>query len=201
MGCDELIAAIGEAAARLREEILAAAEAEAGALVGRAEAERGGRLETARARGAAAARRESAQVESRARIGAKREVLAARYEVIERALAGLEARLRALGATAQYRPVLEALLGECLAECSGAVVVRCRAEDRGIVEAYAQRHGLALAVEAADFPLGGVETASGPGGACVCRNTFADRIEKIRPQLLQEAGQLLFGTAAREGSP
>lgn len=201
MGTEELIFALGEPAARQREQILAQAAKEAEELLRQAEGRRESGIEKARARGAAAARQESARIESRARIGAKREVLAARYEVIERALAELERQLAALSGTDAYRPIFDALLAECLAESDGPTVVRCRPEDCGLVEAYAARTGLSLAVEAAPFPLGGVETASGPGGARVCRNTFADRIEKIRPLLLQEAGRHLFGAAGGRPHP
>lgn len=198
MGCDELIAAIGESAARQREEILAQAETQAQALISEAEGQRDALIEKARARGAAAGRAEGSRIESRARIGAKREILKARYEVIEATLSALERRLRDLAGTAEYRPVLESLLAECLEESSGSVVVRCRPEDRELVEDYGGRNGLAIAVEEAPFPLGGVETAAGPDGSCVCRNTFVDRMEKIRPLLLQEAGRLLFGAGGVE---
>lgn len=201
MGTEELIAALGEPAARQREQILAQAAKEADDLIRQAEGRRESVIEKARARGSAAARAESARIESRARIGAKREVLAARYEVIERALAELERRLAALAGTDAYPPIFDALLAECLAETDGPTTVRCRPEDRGLVEAYAARSGRSLAVEAAPFPLGGVETASGPGGARVCRNSFADRIEKIRPLLLQEAGRLLFSPAGADARP
>lgn len=201
MGCEELIAAIGEAASRQRDEILAQAAKEAEALVRHAEGQRDLRLEKARTRGAAAGRREGSRIESRARIGAKREILAARYEMIERTLRALEGRLCAQFGTGEYHQALESLLAECLAEADGPVVVRCRPEDQGIVEEYARRNGLAVAVEHVPLPLGGVETASGPDGSFVCRNSFADRIEKIRPQLLQEARRLLFGETGGERRP
>jgi vacuolar-type H+-ATPase subunit E/Vma4 len=105
----------------------------------------------------------------------------------------IEERIAGLSSTAGYRAVLEALLAECLAEAAGPVTVRCRREDRAIVEEAARRQGRAVSIEEANLPLGGVETASGADGRIVRRNGLADRLESARPLILQEAGRSLLG--------
>jgi vacuolar-type H+-ATPase subunit E/Vma4 len=193
MGFEDLIRAIGEEAGRQRQAILAGAEEEASAIVRQAEAVLPGGPAAVREKAEAAARGEAARMLSRARLAARREVLAARAEVIAETLRLLEERLTVLTGTVEYRALLERLLAECLAEAAGPVTVRCRREDRAIVEDYARRGGFAVTVEEIPIPLGGVETASGREGRCVVRNTLADRLERSRPLLLQEAGRLLFG--------
>jgi hypothetical protein len=61
------------------------------------------------------------------------------------------------------------------------------------VEEIGRSAGIEVTVEEVPFALGGVEAVLGPQGRCVVRNTLADRLERSRPLLLQEAGRLLFG--------
>lgn len=192
MSCDELIKAIGEQACRQRDEILARAEEEARAILRGAEERRKGLIEDARARGAAAARVEASRLLSQARLAARREALAARYQVIEQALGALEAQLERLPETESYREILVLLLDEILAANLDPVTVRCRPQDRPAIEEYARGRGRAISVEEVVFPSGGVEAVTGPEGRIVSRNTLADRMERIRPLLLQAAGRLLF---------
>ena len=193
MGFEDLIRAIGEEAGRQRQAILAGAEEEARAIIRQAEAGPPAGLAGVRDGAEAAARGEVARILSRARLAARQEVLAARAEVITETLGILEERLRVLLGTAEYRAILERLLAECLAEAAGPVTVRCRREDRAIVEDYAHRIGREITVEEVPLPLGGVEAVFGREGRCVVRNTLAERLERSRPLLLQEAGRLLFG--------
>lgn len=196
MGCEELIQAIGEKARGLREEILARAAAEARAITREAEGKRDGLLSNARARGAADARGEASGIVSSARLQARRELLAARHEKIESVLQALETQLGQFSSTAAYRGVLGVLLAECLAESPAPVTVRCRPEDLALVAELARRQGREIRVEETDLPGGGVETVAGTEGRFVCRNTLAERMERARPLLLQEAGRLLFGPQA-----
>lgn len=193
-GCEELIRTIGERVCLQREEILGRAEADSRTIIREAEAQREGRLERARIRGEAAARKEASRLASQARIDARREVLAARYEIIEEAMRLLEVELRAFLETEDYRKLVGLLLAEGLAETSAPVTVRCRGEDRRTVEDYALRNGLGISVAESPFPLGGVEIVAGPEGRFIVRNTIADRIDALRPRLLQEANRLLFAS-------
>ena len=193
MGYPELIQAIGEQAARQREAILSRAGEEARAIVRQAEARLPDLLRDARARAEAGAREEASRITSRARLEARREVRAARQFVVEQAVRVLEVRLAGLPSTAGYRAILEGLLAECLAEATDPVTVRCRREDRAVIEDAARRHGRVVSIEEADLPFGGVETASGPEGRLVCRNSLADRMESARSLILQEAGRHLLG--------
>ncbi|HWR98142.1 MAG TPA: V-type ATP synthase subunit E [Candidatus Methanoperedens sp.] len=193
MGFEELLQAIGEEAGRQRSAILAGAEAEARAIVARAEAGLPAEFASLKAAAAAAARAEAARILSRARLAARREVLAARAEVIAAALRALEERLAALPAAGGYHVFLGRLVDECLAEAADPVTLRCRPEDRMVVEERARGSGREIAVEEVPLALGGVEAVFGPEGRCVVRNTFTERLERSRPLLLQEVGRLLFG--------
>lgn len=196
MGFEDLIRGIGEEAARQRQAILAAAEDEARAIVAEAEAAAGEQQAGAGGGAEAAARGEAARILSRARLAARRELLAARAEVIAAALRALEERLAALPGTPAYRGLLEELLAECLEGAAGAVTIRCRPEDRAAVEEILRRRGTGAAIEEIPLALGGIEAVLGPEGRCVVRNSLADRLERARPLLLQEAGRLLFGGGA-----
>jgi len=195
MGFDELLQAIGQEAGRQRQAILAGADEEARAILARAAGAQPAELAASRAAADRRARAEAARILSRARLAARREVLAARAEVIAAALRLLEERIAALPGTAGYAVLLGRLVDECLEETDGPVTIRCRSEDRAAVEEHARRAGRTLAVEEAALALGGVEAVFGPEGRCLVRNSFADRLERCRPLLLQEAGRLLFGGA------
>lgn len=201
MGFPELIHAIGEHAVQQREAILSRAGEEARTILRQAESRLPDALRDAKARAEAQAREEASRILSRARLAARREVQAARQRVIERALRALLERLGWLRSTPAYPAIVERLLAECLAEAADPVLVRCRREDRAAVEDAARRLGRAIAVEEADLPLGGVETASGPEGRLVCRNSLGDRMERARPLLLQEAGRCLFGRPGGSAAP
>lgn len=193
MGYEELIQAIGEQARRQCDEILAHADEEARAVIRAAETQREGLLGSARARGAEAAAGEASRIVSAARIEARREISTAQIQVVEAALCALDVRLGGLMETREYREILGLLLAECLVESSDPVTVRCRREDRQAVEEHARRLDRDVRIEEADMPLGGLETAAGPEGRFVCRNSIADRLEWARPLLLQEAGLILLG--------
>jgi len=193
VGVEDLIGAIGGDAARRIDEIRAGAREQAEAIL-REAGEEGRRIvEGAAARGEAAARAEAARIVSAARLAARRELLAARQRLVEQALDLVGARLRAHSASPAYAGTLVSLLRECGDTADGPLVVRCRPEDRPLLEAAARGIGLEATLEDADLPFGGVETASGPGGRVVCRNGMADRLEAARPLLLEVAARELFG--------
>lgn len=198
MGFDELLEAIGEPARRQREAIIVAAEAQAQAILGEAAARREATLRQALAAGEATARREAARILSQARLQARREIQSARHEILEAAFRAVERRLRELIGAETYPELLGRLLEEALRDADGPATVRCRPQDRAAVEGQARRLGRDISVEEdASLSFGGVNCALGPEGRVVCRNALADRMERIRPLLLQEASRLLF--AAREG--
>lgn len=203
MGFEELLGAIGEEAFRQRDAILAKAREEAEEVLREAAARREDTLRAARERAGPAAQAEALRILSQARLAARREVQAARSELVAAALADLEARLgRLLGAEA-YPAVLRELLGECLAEApgQGPAVLRCRRDDLTAVRDLARALGADAAVEEGPFPLGGVSAAFGPEGRFVCRNGLDDRLERLRPRLLQEAGRLLLGGQGAAAAP
>ena len=193
MGFDELLQAIGEQACRQRETILGKAEVEAQAILREAAARRDATLRQARAHGESSACKAASRILSQARLQARREVQAGRHEVLEAALRAMERHLQRLIDTEAYRDILGRLLEECLKDADGPVTVCCRPEDRAAVEEHARRLVRDITIEEeTSFPFGGVTAAFGPEGRVVCRNTFADRIERIRPLLLKEAARLLF---------
>lgn len=193
MGFEDLIQAIGEEAGRQRRAIIAAAEEQARGIVGEAESGASRARPMAAGGPETAARGEAARILSRARLAARREVLAARAAVLDDTLRALEERLSGMLGTPAYRAVLERLLDECLEGAVGPVTVRCRPADREAVEEMLRGRGMEAAIEEHPFALGGVEAVIGAEGRCVVRNTIADRLERSRPLLLQEAGRLLFG--------
>lgn len=193
MGFEDLIGSIGEEAARQRGAILGRAEAEAREIIRSAEVAGAMLLEGVRERGAAAARSEVARVISRARLAARREVLAARHRLVEEAFRALDERLRAFVASPAYGATLGLLLRESAEGYAGTCTVRCRTVDRAVLERHARTLELEATFEDEPLRLGGVEIATGPDGRVVFRNGLADRLEAARPWLLQEAGREIFG--------
>jgi V/A-type H+-transporting ATPase subunit E len=189
----ELMEAIGQQVLAQRERIMAQANERAATIVRKAEAEKDKFLHAAVTRAAASVKKEEAKIVNEAKLQAKKELLMAKQQLVDDTMGGLETALRELPKRKDYRAVLVSLLDEALEGAEGEVRVRCRTEDRKLVEEHLKARQLKGKVESADLPLGGVDASWGTRGEFIRRNNFASRLEKIRPLLLQEANRIIFG--------
>jgi vacuolar-type H+-ATPase subunit E/Vma4 len=193
MSQKELLEAISRKAGLKTDQILAEATERAAGIVRRAEGEVGkikqGILDQARASMSG----EEAKIVNDARLKAKREFLHAKYELISSAMKSLDHALAELPKRKDYPAILGRLLDEGLKGVTGQVLIRCRPADRKLVEAYLAQHKVQATMEDAPFPLGGIEVRHGDSFQFIRKNTFQSRLEKIYPQLLQEANLGILG--------
>jgi vacuolar-type H+-ATPase subunit E/Vma4 len=184
--------AISRQVLKQAEEIKGEARERAEAIVRKAEAELdkigAGVIEKARA----SIQVEEAKIINEAKFKARKEVLSAKHKLVERVITGLEQTLAGLPDRKEYKKVVARLLDESLEGVSGPVVIRCRPQDAQIVRDLVAKKEFKATIEERPFPLTGVEVLWGEGFRLIVRNTLKSRMEKIHPDLLQEANRLVF---------
>ncbi len=195
MSQKELLEAISHQAHLRTDKILAEAAERAAVIVRRAEGEQGKHQQAFLEQARASMVNEQAKIVNDARLKTKRDFLKAKHELITRAMEGLELKLVELSKRKDYPKILGLLLDECLVGVSGRIVVRCRHEDRKLVENHLAQIKAQAVVEDAPFRLGGVEVRHGDKLQFILKNTFESRLEKIYPELLQEANRVIMSGA------
>jgi vacuolar-type H+-ATPase subunit E/Vma4 len=119
----------------------------------------------------------------------------AKQSLVDKVMKGLEKNLAELSKKKEYREIFHRLLKEALQDATGAVTVRCRAEDRRLAEEYMAKAGKQATVQEIPLALGGVEVVWG-GDRFIRKNTLESRLQKVYPELLKETNRLLFGEKA-----
>jgi vacuolar-type H+-ATPase subunit E/Vma4 len=192
MSQHELMEAISRQVLKQAEEIKGEARERAAAIVRKAEAEldKIGAAVIEKAR--VSIQVEEAKIINEAKFKARKEVLSAKHKLVERVITGLEQSLAGLPDRKEYKKVVARLLDESLEGVSGPVVIRCRPQDAQIVRDLVAKKEFKATIEERPFPLAGVEVLWGEGFRLIVRNTLKSRMEKIHPDLLQEANRLVF---------
>lgn len=193
MAIEDIFRALEEQADRDCREILDSAKATAKSVETDAKAEaeaiRNAKVEAADN----AVRTRAAQVVNAAKLANMKEVAAAKDRGIEAVYSGALSKLASMRGTAQYATLFKALAKEAMAglKASGVVVLVDPA-DKALAEATLKELGVAGSVETSIAAAGGLVVLTG-GGRIRKRNTFEDRLAKVRAIRQAEVAEILFG--------
>ena len=189
----ELTAILQKEAAAEIARVLADAKARAEQVEAEAKAAAQAYVESQRQRLEAERKAAMAKAQSGAQVQAAALVLRAKDE----AVAGVfrqagQALLRLQQDRARYAAVLRGLIKEAAAGLSGRIVLEVHPEDRETAVHLVRELGLDAEVRTADDVRGGARVAT-PDRRLFVENTLASRIERVRPLLVSEVAQLLWG--------
>ncbi len=192
MSIEDILQALDDQCRQECQEIFNRAEQEAKEIIEKAQAEaesiREARLEKIKAD----ARSEAISMLYSARLKSKNEVIRAKEEIAEEALAEAEKRLRDLRAREDYPAILEGLIAEGLARVSGKVVLHVDPSDRELADSIARKLGLDYELLTDIETIGGA-VISDPGGRIQIVNTVEERLNRAREKLRMQVSDILFG--------
>ena len=180
MAEERFLDALGAQAEEEMEEITARADEVATGIRDEALREAGRRKAAHLSLAESEARGVRARIINTARLEARKEVLSALHDLVEKNVERLLAETRALRSRHDYRRIVEALLDECDPAPGSSVL--CSGEDGDLVRSIVGERGRPLSVEEHDDPGTGIVVISGDG-TFVQRNTFSERIRRARPQI------------------
>lgn len=191
MAIEDIFKALEEQAEAECGQILRSAREQADAIVGEARDE-ADRMKQARVElAAAAARHRGAQTLNSARLENRKEMAAVRDRAVERAFDEAERRLAGMRSDARYAATFEGLATQALdaIESYGACTLHVAPADAALAEKVAAGRG--CAVEATQDYAGGA-AVSAKDGRIVVRNTFEDRLAKVRRNAQSHVAEMLF---------
>lgn len=189
----ELIAILEKEAASEIERVLTEAREQAQRVVAEAEADAEAIRTTAAQRADAERKTAQTRAQSAAQLKAASLVLQAKDaaigEVFEKAHADL---VKTAHDRAGYQHLLRALIKEAAAELSGPLVIEANPADADAARAAARELGLDAEVKPSPDVSGGVVLQTADGRFTV-QNTLASRLERVKPVLVTEVANLLWG--------
>lgn len=193
----ELIAILEKEAAAETARVLAEARAQAEQISAEARKEAEVVRESARHRVEAERKAAQTRAQSAAQLRASSLVLRAKdaaiAEVFEKAYAELARLAQDRGA---YERLLPALVKEASSELTGRLVIEVNPSDADAARAAARELGLEAEVKPAAEVSGGVVVSTTDGRFTV-QNTLASRLERVKPVLVTEVANLLWGRETR----
>lgn len=192
MAIEDIFRALEEQADRDCREILDSAKATAKSVEADAKAEAES-IKTAKVEAAdAAVRTKASQIVNAAKLENMKEMAAGKDRGIEAVYAGALAKLGDLRGKAEYPKLFKALADEALAGLGSEVVVLVDPADKALAESTLKELGVAGTVEPSIETAGGLVVLTG-GGRIRRRNTFEDRLGKVRTTRQAEVAEILFG--------
>lgn len=188
MALEDILETIRSESEQTVARILGEAETEAERL--RQEAREEARREEQRRSGSLddRARLERSRILSRAHLEASARRRAAREDIFQDAVGGVEQRLIALRSTPRYEAVLASLLDEALAVLPAATTARVDSADVGIIGRLLAARELLIDTEASDMPMGGVMISA--DGRAV-DNSLESRLGRADGYLRHVAGEVM----------
>jgi len=192
MAIEDIFRALEEQADRDCREILDSAKATAKSVEADAKAEAES-IKSAKVEAAdAAVRTKAGQIVNAAKLENMKELAAGKDRGIEAVYAGALAALGDLRGKAAYPKLFRALAEEALAGLGTDVVVLTDPTDASLAESTLRELGIVAAVEPSISTAGGLVVLTG-GGRIRRRNTFEDRLGKVRTTRQAEVAEILFG--------
>jgi vacuolar-type H+-ATPase subunit E/Vma4 len=191
MAIEDILRALDEQADGDCRDLVENAKVQAKTIMDEAKAE-AGRIRDARvAATEAQVRSRATQIVNAAKLERRRRIAAAQDVGIGQVYASAGAALSATRGTPAYEPLFRALAEEAAAHAVGDVVVQVAPGDEALATKVANDLGLNAKVEAAADILGGLTVISG-GGRIYRRNTFDDRLTKVRKFVRSDIAEILF---------
>jgi vacuolar-type H+-ATPase subunit E/Vma4 len=136
-------------------------------------------------------RSRASQVVNAAKLERRRQIAAAQDAGIDQVYAEAGATLGASRGTKEYESLFRALAEEATAATVGDVAVHVAPGDEALASKVMSELGLTADVDASADILGGLTVVSA-GGRVYRRNTFDDRLVKVRKVVRAEVAEILF---------
>jgi vacuolar-type H+-ATPase subunit E/Vma4 len=188
LALEDILGTIRVESEKTASEVVASAEAEAEQILDRATSRADGERRRLAASFDDRARQERSRIISRAHLETAKKRRAAREDVYQAALEGVQRRLLEIRASPQYEGILGSLLDEAMAVLPNASVIRVDPRDVDLVETLLASRGLDLDIEADEIPLGGLKLIA--EGRDV-DNTLGARLRRADTHLRYIAGELV----------
>jgi vacuolar-type H+-ATPase subunit E/Vma4 len=131
-----------------------------------------------------------------ASLKAKNELIKAQEETVYEAFRLAEQRLAGLHSNEEYPKIFELLLDECLEILDGEVVLRVRADDRGLLDKLMANRDVPYSISETPLEASGGLVAGSPDGEVIVYNSFESRLSKAKETLRLEISNALFNPEA-----
>jgi vacuolar-type H+-ATPase subunit E/Vma4 len=191
MAIEDILNALENQAEADVAEIMAEAHAHAGLVRSEADAEAAKIHDNFARQVERVASSDAAKIVNAARLEAKMAVSTSRGDGIQAVFDGAVGELGRIRSTGAYPDLFARLAAEALEGLSGQVVLRVDPADERLAQAAANASGLIAEVRT-DLDTAGGLIVEAEGGRIVRRNTFEDRLERVRGFVQADVAKALF---------
>ena len=191
MALEDIFRALEEQAQKEREDILSAARAQADAIAEDAAEQAEGICTGCVEKTDASARLKAAKALNAARLESKKKVAAVKDVAVGDSFEAAAERLATIRGTDRYAEVFRALTEEAISGVEGETVLLVDPADEDLAKRTLSDLGVEVEVRPELATSGGVVVLLG-GGRIQRRNTFEDRLEKVRQTAQSEVAEILF---------
>ncbi len=191
MALEDIFRALDEQAQKECEDILSAARAQADAIAEDAADQAGGICTECVDQTDTAVRLKAAKTTNAAKLEGKKSVAAVKETAMDAAFDKAGARLASIRGTDAYAGILEMLTAEAAAGVTGEMAVLVDPADEALAKQVVAGLGIQAEVRPELSTSGGVVVVTG-NGRIVRRNTFEDRLEKVKQTVQSEVAEILF---------
>ena len=191
MALEDIFRALDEQADKECEDILSTARAQAEAIVADAEEQAAGVCQACVDHTATAMERKSTKQINAARLEGKKKVASVKEAAVSEAFDKAADSLSSARSQASYPAVFKVLVQEAIAGVTGDMVLLVDPADEALGRQVLDELGVDAAVKADLSASGGVAVLTG-NGRIMRRNTFEDRLDKVRHSIQSEVAEILF---------
>jgi vacuolar-type H+-ATPase subunit E/Vma4 len=136
-------------------------------------------------------RTRAAQIVNAARLERRRRIAAAQDAGVDHVYEDAGTALNRSRGTKEYEALFRALASEASARAIGDLAVHVAPDDAALAKRVMSDLGLKAEIDASADILGGLTVVSS-GGRVYRRNTFDDRLAKVRKHVQSEVAEILF---------
>lgn len=190
MAIEDIFRALEEQADAECQSVLDNAKSQADAIMAEAREEADGIRQRRLERAEAAVRSKTMQMVNAAKLENRRKTAAIKEQAIGDVFDAAAERLAKYRDASGYQQTFKGLLEEALVGVDGDVEVEVDARDREMAEAVLKEAGVPFSVIETQS-AGGVAVVAG-GGRIYRRNTFSDRLAKVRQRSQATVSEILF---------
>ncbi len=191
MALEDIFRALDEQADKECDDIVATARAQAEAIKADAEEQAAGICAACVEHTESAMKRKAAKQINAARLEGKKKVAAVKEAAVSDSFAKAADELASVRARDMYPGVFKSLVSEAVAGVSGDVVLLVDPSDEALARRTLDELGIDAEVRAELSTRGGVAVLTG-NGRIMRRNTFEDRLEKVRHSIQSDVAEILF---------
>lgn len=191
MALEDIFRALDEQADKECEDILATARAQAEAIEADAAEQAAGICAACVEHTGTAMQRKATKQVNAARLDGKKQIASVKEGAVGDAFDKAAESLASVRNQPSYPEVFKALISEAAGGLSGEMTVLVDPADEDLARRTVADLGLDAEVRAELSTSGGVAVLTG-GGRIIRRNTFEDRLDKVRNSIQSEVAEILF---------